>query len=54
MTKIKRGRPPMPTGEARNYLFRLRLRRSEMDIIARRATRAGQAMHDWVRARLLA
>lgn len=51
--KKKRGRPPLPKGEARTERFWFRCSKAELKQIETNAKRARQELSTWARDRLL-
>lgn len=51
-TKPKRGRPPLPAGEALTAVLPIRCRPEERDAFEAAAAKAGSSLSPWIRAAL--
>lgn len=52
-TKPRRGRPPLPPGEAQSASFLLKARPADMKLIHQAAKTAGMSTAAWIRKRCL-
>jgi uncharacterized protein (DUF1778 family) len=52
--KTKRGRPPLPDGERKGYMLRIRMAKEERALLDEAAGKQGQEMSTWSRTVLVA
>jgi hypothetical protein len=49
----KRGRPPLPKGDAKAIMLRVRITPDELTTVEAKAKKGNQTVSEWVRSRLI-